>query len=40
MLAAAALTLANGGDNISFYTPLFATRFSTDVITIGVIFAS
>jgi cadmium resistance protein CadD (predicted permease) len=35
----AALTLANGGDNISIYTPVLATRSGADVAVIGIVFA-
>lgn len=37
--AVAAVTIANGGDNISIYTPLFATRSGYDIAIIGVVFA-
>lgn len=33
------VTIANGGDNISVYTPLFATRSAYEVLAIGCIFA-
>lgn len=39
VLAVAMVTIANGGDNISIYTPLFATRSGFDVAVIGVVFA-
>jgi cadmium resistance protein CadD (predicted permease) len=39
VVAVAAITLANGGDNISIYTPLFSTRSAHDVAVIGVVFA-
>jgi cadmium resistance protein CadD (predicted permease) len=39
IVAVAAVTLANGADNISIYTPLFATRSAYDVALIGVLFA-
>lgn len=39
IIAVAAITVANGADNISIYTPLFATRSGYDVGLIGVIFA-
>jgi len=39
VVAVAAVTLANGGDNISIYTPLFATRSGYDIAFIGVVFA-
>ena len=38
-LAVAAVTIANGGDNISIYTPLFATRPALDIAVIGLVFA-
>ncbi|HEV7611209.1 MAG TPA: cadmium resistance transporter [Steroidobacteraceae bacterium] len=38
-LSVAAVTLANGADNISVYTPLFATRTGYDIALIGVVFA-
>lgn len=34
----AAITLANGGDNISIYTPLFAARSGRDIAVIGIVF--
>nr|NLR88958.1 quaternary ammonium transporter [Rhizobium sp. P28RR-XV] len=37
--AIALVTIANGGDNISIYTPLFATRSAHEILTIGCIFA-
>jgi cadmium resistance protein CadD (predicted permease) len=33
------ITIANGGDNISVYTPLFATRSAYEVLAIGCTFA-
>lgn len=39
VVAVAAVTIANGGDNISIYTPLFATRSGFDIAVIGVVFA-
>jgi cadmium resistance protein CadD (predicted permease) len=39
VLAVAVVTLANGADNISVYTPLFATRSGYDIALIGVVFA-
>lgn len=39
MVSVAAVTVANGGDNISIYTPLFAARSATDVAVIGAVFA-
>jgi len=38
-LAVAAVTLANGGDNIAVYTALFATRAGFEVPVIGIVFA-
>jgi cadmium resistance protein CadD (predicted permease) len=38
--AVAAVTIANGGDNISIYTPLFATRSGYDIAAIGGVFAA
>ncbi|MGA3204285.1 MAG: cadmium resistance transporter [Bryobacteraceae bacterium] len=38
--AVAAVTIANGGDNISIYTPLFATRSGYDIAAIGAVFAA
>lgn len=39
VLAVAGITIANGGDNIGIYTPLFATRSGFDVAVIGMVFA-
>ncbi|WP_245304959.1 cadmium resistance transporter [Rhizobium multihospitium] len=39
IMAVTLVTIANGGDNISVYTPLFATRSAYEVLTIGCIFA-
>src|SRR6266404_8188472 len=39
MLAVAAVTMANGGDNIAVYTALFATRSGYEVPAIGIVFA-
>jgi len=39
IVAVATVTLANGADNISVYTPLFATRSAYDIALIGVVFA-
>jgi cadmium resistance protein CadD (predicted permease) len=38
-LAVAAVTMANGGDNIAVYTALFANRSGYEVPAIGVVFA-
>ena len=40
VLAVAAVTIANGGDNLSIYTPMFATRSGVDVAIIGLVFAA
>jgi len=39
MLAVAAITVANGGDNIGIYTPVFAVGSSTQTIVIVAVFA-
>ena len=39
VIIVAAVTVANGGDNISIYTPLFATRSARDLVVIGIVFA-
>ena len=39
ILSVAAVTIANGGDNLGIYTPLFATRSGADIVVIGVVFA-
>jgi cadmium resistance protein CadD (predicted permease) len=38
VLAVAAVTVANGGDNISIYVPVFATRTAFEVVVIGLVF--
>lgn len=38
ILAVAAVTMANGGDNIGIYTPLFATRSAVEIVVIGIVF--
>ena len=40
VLTVAAVTIANGGDNLSIYTPIFATRSGVDVAVIGLVFAA
>ncbi|TXI04808.1 MAG: quaternary ammonium transporter [Rhizobium sp.] len=40
IVAVTLVTIANGGDNISVYTPIFATRSLADVLTIGCVFAA
>jgi cadmium resistance protein CadD (predicted permease) len=37
-LAVAAVTIANGGDNLGVYIPVFAVRSMADVVAIGVVF--
>lgn len=39
VLSVAAITIANGGDNIGIYTPLFATRSWMEIAIIGAAFA-
>jgi cadmium resistance protein CadD (predicted permease) len=39
VMTVAAVTIANGGDNISIYTPLFATRSGYAIGVIGAVFA-
>jgi cadmium resistance protein CadD (predicted permease) len=39
ILTVATATLANSGDNISVYTPLFATRSAVEVAVTGLVFA-
>lgn len=38
VMAVAAVTIANGGDNLSIYTALFASRPRYDIVVFGVIF--
>ena len=40
ILSVAAVTTANGGDNIGIYTPLFAMRSGAEIATIGMVFAA
>jgi cadmium resistance protein CadD (predicted permease) len=37
--AVVAVTVANGGDNVSVYIPLFAMRSAPDIAVMGVVFA-
>jgi cadmium resistance protein CadD (predicted permease) len=37
--AVVAVTVANGGDNVSVYIPLFAMRSASDIALMGVVFA-
>jgi cadmium resistance protein CadD (predicted permease) len=37
--AVVAMTVANGGDNVSVYIPLFAMRSGSDIALMGVVFA-
>jgi cadmium resistance protein CadD (predicted permease) len=39
VISVAALTIANGGDNLSVYTPIFATRTGYEIGVIGAVFA-
>jgi cadmium resistance protein CadD (predicted permease) len=39
VLAVSAVTIANGGDNIGIYTPVFAVRAADEVALFGVVFA-
>ena len=39
VVGGAAVTIANGGANISIHTPLFAMRSGYDIALIGVVFA-
>lgn len=36
--AVIAMTVANGGDNVSVYIPLFATRSAADIALMGLVF--
>ena len=38
--AVVAMTVANGGDNVSVYIPLFAMRSGPDIALMGVVFAA
>jgi cadmium resistance protein CadD (predicted permease) len=40
VVAVAAVTVANGGDNIATYAPLFAGRPGEDVVVIGLVFVA
>ncbi|MCK9687395.1 cadmium resistance transporter [Scleromatobacter humisilvae] len=40
VLVVAATTIANGGDNLGIYTPVFATRSGVEIAAIGVVFAA
>ena len=39
LFSVAAVTVANGGDNVAVYVPVFATRALADVLIIGAVFA-
>lgn len=39
VLAVAGITVANGGDNVGVYTPVFATRTPAEITTIVIVFA-
>lgn len=38
VLAVAAVTVANGGDNVSIYIPVFATQTALEIAVIGLVF--
>jgi cadmium resistance protein CadD (predicted permease) len=38
-IVVALVTIANGGDNIGIYTPVFATRSAYEIAFIGIVFA-
>ena len=40
VLAVAAVTIANGGDNLSIYIPIFATLSALEVALIGLVFVT
>jgi cadmium resistance protein CadD (predicted permease) len=40
IVAVAAVTVANGGDNIGIYTPLFAIRPAVDIAIIAIVFVA
>ena len=40
MASVAAVTIANGGDNLAVYVPLFATRSGPELAVIGALFAA
>jgi cadmium resistance protein CadD (predicted permease) len=40
IIAVASLTIANGGDNIGIYTPLFAIRPAADIAIIAIVFVA
>ena len=39
-MAVTTVTIANGGDNIGVYMPVFATRSFPDILVIGAVFAA
>jgi len=39
VMAVVAMTVANGGDNVSVYIPLFATRSGSSIAVMGIVFA-
>lgn len=39
-LSVAAVTIANGGDNIAVYTPLLAARSGAEIAVFGIVFAA
>jgi cadmium resistance protein CadD (predicted permease) len=40
VLAVAGVTIANGGDNIAAYVPVFATRSAIDITVIAIVFVA
>jgi cadmium resistance protein CadD (predicted permease) len=40
IVAVAAVTVANGGDNIGIYTPLFAIRPAADIAIVAIVFVA
>jgi cadmium resistance protein CadD (predicted permease) len=40
IIAVASVTVANGGDNIGIYTPLFAIRPAADIATFAIVFVA
>jgi cadmium resistance protein CadD (predicted permease) len=40
ILSVAAVTMANGGDNIGIYTPIFATHRAFEIALISIVFAA
>jgi cadmium resistance protein CadD (predicted permease) len=38
IMAVVAMTVANGGDNVSVYIPLFAARSASNIVLMGIVF--